>query len=154
LSKQNIASADSANSGILGQALGKLARALRSSPSQPERRRRQRLPAHGELKLQWRAKEGAEREVNVHAIDISPLGMAFRSRAEVPIGRAVALFDGTAVLSGQVRHCTPDGDEFTIGIEVERLDRPEHRDTPAHDRDGAAVVLACIAPPQSDDLAH
>lgn len=64
-----------------------------------------------------------EQEV-VHVIDITPRGLAVRSDSAIAVGERVLLEDDRMAVVGIVRHCTPDGSDFTLGIEIDEGDLP------------------------------
>jgi hypothetical protein len=72
--------------------------------------------------VQWHEPGSGEMEATAHVIDVSLEGIAVRCSHRIPVARAVALNDGHTDFSGAVRHCTEDGQDFRIGIEIRRAE--------------------------------
>ena len=102
----------------LGQALGRLARAVGSGGGATERRTERRVPAHGSVILRWLEAGRGEKQTVAHVIDASPEGVAVRCSLRIPVAQAVSLRESGTDFSGIVRHCTQDGREFRIGLAI------------------------------------
>lgn len=109
--------------GPIERALAKLSRALGRTEPAEDRRAHRRIPAHGTAKL-FRIEQPDEAYELVHVIDISPTGVALRCKQPIAAGSKVLIEDNRMSVSGFVRRCTPDGSEFTLGIEVDQGDVP------------------------------
>jgi hypothetical protein len=80
--------------------------------------REARQQATGNYSLAWASQDGFGRSAEVRAVDQSSHGMRIESPEEIPVGQQV--FIHGSELSGRhamVRHCTPFGDRFHVGLE-------------------------------------
>lgn len=104
---------------LVGRALKQLSKTLGESLPE-ERRRHVRLPTHGTITvlLPGEDESDALTPTAAHLLDISPGGMALRTKTLVPVGSSVSLSDGRTILNGVVRRVTPDGKEFALGVEI------------------------------------
>lgn len=101
--------------------LSRLRKAFRSGPPKPkheERRRDLRLPAHGPVTL-VRQVDGADRSERVDLISMSDHGLSFRSVSQLAISETVRITDQSAAsFEAIVRHCRPETDGYTVGVQV------------------------------------
>ena len=102
----------------LGQALGRLARAVGSNAGDTDRRAERRIPAHGSVTLRWLEPGRGEKAAAADVIDASPEGVAVRCSSQIPVAQPVSLRESGTDFSGIVRHCTQDGREFRIGLAI------------------------------------
>ena len=93
----------------------------------PDRRSDQRRPIGCALRISWRAADGLTRSAHVRGIELSQSGVAIRSNEPFPPGYTlfVELPKYNLVGSGCVRHCTPTGSTYLVGIKFRgNLTRP------------------------------
>jgi hypothetical protein len=109
--------APGAPAGRIESVLEKLGRVLRRHESPKERRAQRRIPIHGAARMLSGAAD-SRRGAVVHMVDISEMGLAVRAACPVPVGDPILLSDAAMTISGVVRHCTKDGKEFTIGVQL------------------------------------
>ena len=116
-------SQDGAPSTFFGRAIKRLTRAVRDG-APDERREHRRVPAHGDVELLIQDDSDGEKQVSVNLVDISPRGLQFRSKTEIPAGLTVMLNDGRLTLTGTIRRCSPEGKEFVLGVELRSDEDP------------------------------
>ena len=90
-----------------------------------------RLPAHGPLAL-VRQTDGGDRSEQVDLIGMSEHGLSFRTVSQLAISETVRVTDQSAAsFEAIVRHCRPDADGFTVGVEVVRQLSDDDASVPA-----------------------
>ena len=87
-------------------------------PSDDERRRNGRLPAHGQVLMVWQNTLGRDRRTSADIIEMSAGGLSVRTLRAVPVGREAGITNGRIVLSCIVRHCERVRRECTMGLEI------------------------------------
>ena len=107
--------------GAMKRVFEKIALALGPRPRAVERRVQRRIPVHGSARM---IVEGgkSDRPAVVNMLDISQTGIAVRASFAVEVGRPILISDGNLVIAGIVRHCSGEGKEFSIGIEIQPSD--------------------------------
>jgi len=80
--------------------------------------REDRRPAAGTYSIAWALPDGFAGSAEVRSVDISPHGMRVDCPEEIPVGQQVYVH-GSDLPSrhGVVRHCTPYGDRYHIGLD-------------------------------------
>lgn len=118
--------------------LARLRKAFRQGPAKPkheERRRDSRLPAHGPVTL-VRQIDGSQRRERVDLIGMSEHGLSFRSVSQLAMNETVRITDqSSAGYEAIVRHCRPDADAYTVGVQVVRV-LPDDSDSAPAAADG------------------
>jgi hypothetical protein len=97
------------------------ASATAASPAQQEnseKRLQQRVAINCQLNLCWQDPDG-NRVLRVRAIDISKFGILVEAERAIRPGTAVSVQTVSMVLgTACVRHCTPKGLKFRIGLRL------------------------------------
>ena len=83
-----------------------------------DRRREARNPTKGELAITWREHDAEPHHARVQMMDCSEHGASFRCADEIPAGRIIGIRRGDGICRAIVRHSTPSGSEFIIGVEL------------------------------------
>jgi hypothetical protein len=68
---------------------------------------------------------GSPWRINARVVDLSPSGVGFETPAELTLGTRVLIALGSSSALGEVRHCSPLGDNYRAGIRLEKLTRCE-----------------------------
>jgi hypothetical protein len=92
----------------------------------PESRKSTRVPHRALLHLTWSV-EGSHNSGAAYCLDLSSGGLAIQANQPLPIGSYVTLHSAEAelTLAGWVRHCSPNGQQYFIGIEYTKSTRDE-----------------------------
>lgn len=79
----------------------------------------ERTPLRDTGSLNWRSPEGETASVPMKGVNISRSGALVETRGELPLGRVVLIHFGSlrTMTTATVRHCTPCGSQFRIGLE-------------------------------------
>lgn len=85
-----------------------------------ERRREPRFQVHTEGTLRS-VRPCCPEKVRVVVMDVSRRGIKARVSRFVDVGWQVQLSMGSAIVFGQVRHCTRAGDDYIVGIVIQDL---------------------------------
>jgi len=87
----------------------------------------ERVSANSQLHLSWQPNgRGAQRSVRARAIDVSKFGVLVEAESSIPSGTIVCVqsVDFTMIGRASVRHCTPKGLSYKIGLYMpDRLTR-------------------------------
>ena len=87
----------------------------------------ERLSVNSQLHLSWQPDgRGAQRSVRARAIDVSKFGVLVEAESSIPSGTIVCVQSGNFTMIGRasVRHCTPKGLSYKIGLYMpDRLTR-------------------------------
>jgi len=81
-----------------------------------ERRRVDRFPVTGLAQLTWGFLSADTYSVDVRVLDVSPVGASLDSAHSVPAEVKARLAGEQLDCMGTVRHCTPRGERYRIGI--------------------------------------
>jgi hypothetical protein len=83
-----------------------------------ERRAHERVPINTQLQLRWEEKKGVQRQVRARAVDVSKVGVQVQTEKAIPTGTIVNVYSAQFAPIGRasVRHCTPKGMDYTIGL--------------------------------------
>jgi len=86
------------------------------------------------LSISWADANGITRAVDVQPVDTSEGGIAFTSPIDIPIGTTVyiAANDAFPARYSLVRHCTRNGDEYAIGVELDTHQPPSNAEIENH----------------------
>lgn len=79
----------------------------------------ERLPVNSQLHLTWQPeRRGAQRCVRARAVDVSKFGILVEAESSIPSGTIVCVQTNTFTMIGRasVRHCTPKGLNYKIGL--------------------------------------
>ena len=85
----------------------------------PPQRLHERLSVNSQLHLSWeQGRRGAQRSVRARAIDVSKFGVLVEAESPIPSGTIVCVQSSTFTMIGRasVRHCTPKGLSYKIGL--------------------------------------
>ncbi len=86
-----------------------------------------RLALNSQLHLSWQQeRRGAQRTVRARAIDVSKFGLLVEAESPIPSGTIVCVQSSSFTMIGRasVRHCTPKGLSYKIGLYMpDRLTR-------------------------------
>jgi len=86
-----------------------------------------RLSLNSQLHLSWQqVPRGAHRSVRARAIDVSKFGVLVEAESPIPSGTIVCVQSSNFTMIGRasVRHCTPKGLSYKIGLYMpDRLTR-------------------------------
>lgn len=84
------------------------------------RRIQERIPVNSQLVICCAGPSGAARSIRARAIDVSKAGLLAQSDQRVATGSVVLLQPVDSHLLGKacVRHCTPKGAKYWIGLYV------------------------------------
>ena len=82
------------------------------------RRAHERFPVDGQLHISWEEAKGARRQIRVRTIDASKVGVQVHAERSIPTGTIVTVFSAnfTPIGRASVRHCTPKGMDYRIGL--------------------------------------
>jgi hypothetical protein len=87
----------------------------------------ERLALNSQLHLSWQQMpRGAHRSVRARAIDLSKFGVLVEAESPIPSGTIVCVQSSNFTMIGRasVRHCTPKGLSYKIGLYMpDRLTR-------------------------------
>jgi hypothetical protein len=87
----------------------------------------ERLALNSQLHLSWeQGRRGAQRSVRARAIDVSKFGVLVEAESPIPSGTIVCVQSSNFTMIGRasVRHCTPKGLSYKIGLYMpDRLTR-------------------------------
>ena len=83
-----------------------------------EQRAHERVPINTQLQLRWEEKKGVQRQIRARAVDVSKVGVQVESEKAIPTGTIVNVYSAQFAPIGRasVRHCTPKGMDYTIGL--------------------------------------
>jgi len=98
-----------------------------------EKRRVDRYPVSGPGRITWGFLAADTFDADVRVVNVSPVGAAVLSPISIPPDARARLFGDQLDCIGTVRHSTPQGDGFLIGLHfsAQPLDtRPEARQKP------------------------
>jgi len=75
-------------------------------------------PANAWLQLHWHDVHAGQRRVPTRTVDISKFGVLVEVERSIPTGTIVAVYttQGVVVGRGSVRHCTPKGLNYFVGL--------------------------------------
>jgi hypothetical protein len=79
----------------------------------------ERLSVNTQLHLSWQQDgHGAQRSVRARAIDVSKFGVLVEAESSIPSGTVVCVQSSNFTMIGRasVRHCTPKGLSYKIGL--------------------------------------
>ncbi len=79
----------------------------------------ERLSVNSQLHLSWQQDgRGAQRNIRARAIDVSKFGVLVEAESSIPSGTIVCVQSSnfTMIGRGSVRHCTPRGLNYKIGL--------------------------------------
>ncbi len=79
----------------------------------------QRLSVNSQLHLSWQQDgRGAQRSVRARALDVSKFGVLVEAESAIPNGTIVCVQSSNFTMLGRasVRHCTPKGLSYKIGL--------------------------------------
>lgn len=79
----------------------------------------ERLSVNTQLHLSWQPDgRGAQRSVRARALDVSKFGMLVEAESSIPSGTIVSVQSSNFTMIGRasVRHCTPKGLSYKIGL--------------------------------------
>jgi hypothetical protein len=82
------------------------------------KRLHQRLPFEGLLHLCWEERRAGKRRINARGINRSKFGILVEAEKPIPTGTVVSVerANFTVVGRASVRHCTPNGLNYRIGL--------------------------------------
>ena len=82
------------------------------------RRAHERFPMDGHLQICWEEGKGVRRQIRVRTIDTSKCGVQVEAQRSIPTGTLVNVFSAnfTPIGRASVRHCTPKGMDYRIGL--------------------------------------
>ena len=87
----------------------------------------ERLSVNSQLHLSWeQGRRGTQRSVRARAIDVSKFGVLVEAESPIPSGTIVCVQSSNFTMLGRasVRHCTPKGLSYKIGLYMpDRLTR-------------------------------
>jgi len=87
----------------------------------------ERLSVNSQLHLSWQQeRRGAQRCVRARAVDVSKFGVLVEAESAIPSGTIVSVQSSNFTMIGRasVRHCTPKGLSYKIGLYMpDRLTR-------------------------------
>ncbi|MBZ5596297.1 MAG: hypothetical protein LAP39_28965 [Acidobacteriia bacterium] len=85
-----------------------------------KRRLHSRIPANARLHLQWHDQHTGQRQVPARAVDMSKLGLLVEAEKSIQSGTIVDVYtaQGVVVGRGSVRHSTPKGLNYFIGLYI------------------------------------
>ena len=92
-----------------------------------QRRLHSRIPANARLQLHWHDVRAGQRQVPARSVDISKFGVLVEVERSIPTGTIVVVYttQGAVVGRGSVRHSTPKGLNYLVGLYLpNRLARP------------------------------
>jgi hypothetical protein len=77
-----------------------------------------RHPFGGALHLCWEEAKGVKRRIRAHGIDRSKFGILVEAERPIATGTIIAVEGANFVMLGRaaVRHCTPKGMNYRIGL--------------------------------------
>ena len=77
-----------------------------------------RIPAYARLQLHWHDVRAGQRQVPARTVDSSKFGVLVEVERSIPTGTVVAVFttQGVVVGRGSVRHSTPKGLNYLVGL--------------------------------------
>jgi len=82
------------------------------------KRLHERLSVQRQVRLCWRSSEG-ERVLHARAIDISRFGILVEAEKKIAPGTLVSVqTNATMIGNACVRHCTPKGAKYRIGLHM------------------------------------
>jgi hypothetical protein len=93
------------------------------TPSTPrkeriDRRLQERVPADGQVRLRWQDRH-ASHILYARAVDMSKFGLRVEAERALEPGTVVCVETNSAILgSACVRHCTPNGLKYRIGMHM------------------------------------
>jgi hypothetical protein len=99
---------------------------LTVSIDEEKRRLHSRIPANARLQLQWHDVRAGQRQMPARAVNASKVGALVEVERPIPTGTILVIYttQGLVVGRGNVRHCTPKGMNYLIGLYLpERLAR-------------------------------
>ena len=86
------------------------------------RRLHERISVDCQVRLCWQDRQG-NHVLSAHAMDMSKFGMLVEAERALEAGAVVSVETNTAMLGiACIRHCTPNGLKYRIGMHV-----PDHR---------------------------
>jgi len=96
----------------------KLASSNLSTNDENKRRLHSRIPANARLQLHWHDVRAGQRQVPARTVDISKFGVRVEVERSIPTGTIVVVYtpQGMVVGRGSVRHCTPKGLNYLVGL--------------------------------------
>jgi len=92
----------------------------------------EQLPLQGQLHLSWQPeRRGAQRCVWARALDVSRFGVLVEAESSIPNGTVVCVQSSNFTMIGRasVRHCTPKGLNYKIGLycRIDSFETPKPR---------------------------
>jgi len=108
-------------------ALGNVSTGQASAPameSRPNRRLHERVPINRQVYLCWRERQG-DLVQSGRALDVSKFGMLVEADKPIAPGTTISVQTNSTTLgSACVRHCTPNGIKYKIGLHMpDRMSR-------------------------------
>jgi hypothetical protein len=78
----------------------------------------ERFPLNSPVHLTWQDGKGGQRHVRARAVDASKFGVLVEAEASIPSGTIVCVQTASFTILGKasVRHCTPKGLSYKIGL--------------------------------------
>jgi hypothetical protein len=89
--------------------------ALRAEKAEAERRREPRRACRRKVQVKM---SGARRLVEAHATDMSKSGLGLMLGMKVLAGAKVLLAMGARQYKGEVAWCSPEGDQYRVGVRL------------------------------------
>jgi len=82
------------------------------------RRMYERFPIDTQLQICWEESKGVRRQIRVRTVDASKFGVQVEAQKSIPTGTLVNVFTAnfTPIGRASVRHCTPKGMDYRIGL--------------------------------------
>jgi len=82
------------------------------------RRMYERFPIDTQLQICWEESKGVRRQIRARTIDASKFGVQVQTEKSIPTGTLVNVFTAnfTPIGRASVRHCTPKGMDYRIGL--------------------------------------
>ena len=83
-----------------------------------KRRLHTRIPANARLQLHWHDVRAGQRQMPARSVDISKFGVLVEVERSIPTGTIVVVYttQGAVVGRGSVRHSTPKGLNYLVGL--------------------------------------
>ena len=89
-----------------------------NADDETSQRLHQRLPFEGLLHLCWEERRTGKRRINARGINRSKLGILVEAERPIPTGTLVSVETANFTVVGRasVRHCSPNGMNYRIGL--------------------------------------
>jgi hypothetical protein len=84
----------------------------------PGRRLYGRFPLNSQIQICWEEAKGLQRQIRARTVDASKFGLQVQAERSIPTGTLVNVFSSnfTPIGRASVRHCTPKGMDYRIGL--------------------------------------